>query len=140
MDNIYERFTRMNIRKSMLTGVGVAMMLAVTSACGGDDGSNASGDCLEPDKVNMAMDNEDYMNQIAWMTAEKKYWPELGFCEDARVVATSDYMAGLVGGDVWVAQGESADIWSGTARGSVDVNVRRCSCRLRRTSSSSPGS
>ncbi len=113
----------MNIRKSMLTGVGVAMMLAVTSACGGDDGSNASGDCLEPDKVNMAMDNEDYMNQIAWMTAEKKYWPKLGFCEDARVVATSDYMAGLVGGDVWVAQGESADIWSATAEGSVDLTI-----------------
>ena len=109
-------------RRTTLVGFGFALLLALTSACGGDD-PKASGDCLEPDKVNQAMDNEDYMNQIAWMTAEKKYWPELGFCEDARVVATSDYMAGLVGGDVWVAQGESADIWSATAEGSVDLTI-----------------
>ena len=116
----------MNAKKRRgITGIGFALMLVLISACGGsdDDSANASGDCLKLDQVNQAMDNEDYMNQIAWITADQKYWPDLGFCKDARVVATSDYMAGLVGGDVWVAQGESSDIWPATAEGSVDLTI-----------------
>ena len=113
--------------KRRLTAVGAVAALSFVSACGSDGdsgGTTAAGDdCLDPSQVEMAMDNEDYMNQIAWIVANERYWPELGFCEDARVIATSDYMAGLIGGDVWVAQGESSDIWPATAEGSVDLTI-----------------
>lgn len=101
--------------------VGVALSASLFAAsCGGSDDEEGS---LSIDQVSMAMDNEDYMNQIAWMTAEKRYWGDLGFSDKAKVVATSDYMAGLIGGDVWVAQGESSDIWPATAEGSVDLKI-----------------
>lgn len=109
-------------------GVGaIASLCLLAAACGGggSGGSSAAENApdLSIDQVKMAMDNEDYMNQIAWMTAEKKYWPQLGFTEPAQVVATSDYMAGLIGGNVWVAQGESDTIWPATAEGSVDLKI-----------------
>lgn len=114
----------MNSTRKRIAVVGTALALSLTAACGSDgEEAEASGDCLGLDQVNMAMDNEDYMNQIAWMVADENYWPELGFCEEARVVATSDYMAGLIGGDVWVSQGESSDIWPASAEGSVDLTI-----------------
>lgn len=105
--------------------VGLAMVVAfLGAACGGGGGGGGDDEnSLSLDQVRMAMDNEDYMNQIGWMAAEKRYWPKLGFTEKARVVATADYMAGLIGGDVWVAQGESSDIWPATAEGSVDLKI-----------------
>lgn len=110
-----------------LTYVGLTLAACLfATACGSsgtDSGGDSGGSSLSLDQVNMAMDNEDYMNQIAWMTAEKKYWPDLGFTEKADVAATSDYMAALVGGDVWVSQGESSDIWPATAEGSVDLKI-----------------
>lgn len=107
-------------RSKSLRVVGLAFVVALFGAsCGGSDEEGS----LSLDQVKMAMDNEDYMNQIGWMAAEKRYWGKLGFSEKAEVVATSDYMAGLVGGDVWVAQGESSDIWPATAEGSVDLKI-----------------
>jgi ABC-type nitrate/sulfonate/bicarbonate transport system substrate-binding protein len=98
----------------------VLTLLAV--ACGGDDdgGSGGGGD-LGVDRVELAIDNDDFMNQLAWIVAEERYWPDLGFTEDAEVVATDEYLAGLFGGDVWVAQGESDAIWAAMAEGSVDL-------------------
>jgi hypothetical protein len=61
--------------------------------------------------------------QMAWMVADEKYWPELGFTEPAEVVATDEYLAGLFGGDVWVAQGESDAIWGALAEGSVPLKI-----------------
>lgn len=108
-------------RSKSLRVVGAALAAGLFAvSCGG--GSESEGG-LSLDQVRMAMDNEDYMNQIAWMAAEKRYWGDLGFTEDAHVVATSDYMAGLIGGDVWAAQGESSDIWPATAEGSVDLKI-----------------
>ena len=69
------------------------------------------------------MDNDDFMNQLAWMVADEKYWPDLGFTEEAEVVATDEYLAGLFSGDVWVAQGESDVIWSALAEGSVPMKI-----------------
>lgn len=111
--------------KSKWTGIGAALSLCLVAAACGGGGDSASGEGpeLSIDQVRMAMDNEDYMNQIAWMTAEKKYWPNLGLTEKAQVAATSDYMAGLIGGNVWVAQGESDAIWPATAEGSVDLKI-----------------
>jgi ABC-type nitrate/sulfonate/bicarbonate transport system substrate-binding protein len=63
------------------------------------------------------------MNNLAWVVAQERYWPELGFTEDANVVATDEYMAGLLGGDVWVAQGESDVVWAALAEGSVPMKM-----------------
>lgn len=101
----------------------------LVAACGGDDGEStgSSGDKsdggLSIDQVRLAIDNDDYMNQLAWMIADDKYWPDLGFTEKAEVVASDEYIAGLVGGDVWVAQGESDVIWAALAEGSVKMKI-----------------
>jgi ABC-type nitrate/sulfonate/bicarbonate transport system substrate-binding protein len=57
------------------------------------------------------------------MVADEKYWPDLGFTKPASVVASSEYLAGLIGGDVWVAQGESDAIWAALAEGSVPMKI-----------------
>jgi ABC-type nitrate/sulfonate/bicarbonate transport system substrate-binding protein len=105
-----------------------ALLLAATmlAACGSDDdggGGGGDGDGLSLDQVKLAIDGDDYMNQLAWMVADEKYWPDLGFTEPAEVFATDEYIAGLAGGDVWVAQGESDVIWSAMAEGSIPLTV-----------------
>jgi ABC-type nitrate/sulfonate/bicarbonate transport system substrate-binding protein len=105
-----------------------ALLLATTlvaAACGGDDegGSGGGGDGGSLDQVRLAIDGDDFMNQLAWMVADDMFWPDLGFSEDAEVFATDEYIAGLVNGDVWVAQGESDVIWSALAEGSVPMKI-----------------
>lgn len=97
----------------------------LVTACGGDDGGDegGDGDGLSLDQVRLAIDNDDYMNQLAWMIADDSYWPDLGFTEPAEVFASDEYIAGLVGGDVWIAQGESDVIWSALAEGSVPLTI-----------------
>jgi ABC-type nitrate/sulfonate/bicarbonate transport system substrate-binding protein len=99
----------------------------VAAACGGDDGDGGTGgggdESLGVERVELAIDTDDYMNNLAWVVAQEKYWPELGFTEKAKVVATDEYMAGLLGGDVWVAQGESDLIWGALAEGSVPMKI-----------------
>jgi ABC-type nitrate/sulfonate/bicarbonate transport system substrate-binding protein len=99
----------------------VAAVALVVSGCGDDD--NNTGEGLSLDQVRLAIDNDDFMNSMAWMIAEDRYWPELGFTEQAEVVATDEYLAGLFGGDVWVAQGESDAIWAALAEGSIPMKV-----------------
>jgi ABC-type nitrate/sulfonate/bicarbonate transport system substrate-binding protein len=102
----------------------------LVAACGGDgdggsggSGGNGDGEGLSLDQVKLAIDNDDYMNQLAWMIADDKYWPDLGFTEKAEVVASDEYLAGLVGGSVWVAQGESDAIWAALAEGSIPMKI-----------------
>ncbi len=105
-----------------LTTVLLGAVALVVAGCGGDDDSGGDGG-LSKDQVRLAMDNDDYMNQLAWMVADEKYWPDLGFTEPAEVVASDEYLAGLFNGDVWVAQGESDVIWSALAEGSVPMKI-----------------
>jgi ABC-type nitrate/sulfonate/bicarbonate transport system substrate-binding protein len=99
----------------------------VAAACGSDDSGGSSGGGedggLSLNQVRLAIDGDDYMNQLAWMVADENYWPDLGFTEEAEVFATDEYIAGLAGGDVWVAQGESDVIWSALAEGSVPMKI-----------------
>jgi ABC-type nitrate/sulfonate/bicarbonate transport system substrate-binding protein len=105
-----------------------AVLLAATllAACGSDDSGGDSGGDSGPgglNQVRLAIDGDDYMNQLAWMVADERYWPDLGFTEEAEVFATDEYIAGLAGGDVWVAQGEADVIWSALAEGSVPMTI-----------------
>jgi ABC-type nitrate/sulfonate/bicarbonate transport system substrate-binding protein len=107
-----------------------AVLLAATlvaAACGSDDSGGSSGggdgDGLSMDQVRLAIDGDDYMNQLAWMVADDMFWPDLGFTEDAEVFATDEYIAGLAGGDVWIAQGEADVIWSALAEGSIPMKI-----------------
>jgi ABC-type nitrate/sulfonate/bicarbonate transport system substrate-binding protein len=98
----------------------------VAVACGGDTGGGGGGGAgggLGVDQVQLAIDTDDYMNNLAWVVADQKYWPDLGFEENAKVVATEEYMAGLFGGNVWVAQGESDVVWAALAEGSVPLKM-----------------
>jgi ABC-type nitrate/sulfonate/bicarbonate transport system substrate-binding protein len=103
------------------------LMGLIAAACGddesngGDGGGTAEGEMLP--QVQLAIDNDDFMNQLAWMVADERYWPDLGFEEKAEVVASDEYIAGLLGGDVWVAQGESDVIWAALAEGSVPLKI-----------------
>jgi ABC-type nitrate/sulfonate/bicarbonate transport system substrate-binding protein len=106
----------------------VLMLLGLIAAACGDDDSNggngggtAEGEMLP--SVQLAIDNDDFMNQLAWIVAAERYWPDLGFEEEAEVVASDEYIAGLLGGDVWVAQGESDVIWAALAEGSVPLKI-----------------
>jgi NitT/TauT family transport system substrate-binding protein len=116
------------MKKFRLPALVLAAALLV-AACGGDDGdsgdggSGGDGGGLSIDQVKLAIDNDDYMNQLAWMIADDKYWPDLGFTKKADVVASDEYIAGLVGGSVWIAQGESDVIWSALAEGSVPMKI-----------------
>lgn len=124
----------------MRTVRGFALLLAMAllaAACGGGDGAAesetggataegeaaAEGEALSLTQVALAIDNDDFMNQMAWMIADEMFWPELGFTEPAEVVASDEYLAGLVGGDVWVAQGEADVIWAALAEGSVPLTI-----------------
>ena len=102
-----------------------AAALVLVAGCGGDDEPSSGSDDggLSLNQVKLAIDNDDFMNQMAWMIADEKYWPELGFTEPAEVVATDEYLAGLFGGDVWVAQGESDAVWGALNEGSVPMKI-----------------
>jgi ABC-type nitrate/sulfonate/bicarbonate transport system substrate-binding protein len=100
----------------------------IVAACGGDSqtggaGGGDGGDGLGVERVELAIDTDDYMNNLAWVVSAEQYWPKLGFQEPPKVVATDEYMAGLLGGNVWVAQGESDVIWGALAEGSVPMKI-----------------
>ena len=100
----------------------------IAAACGGGDDGGASGGGgdgggLGVEQVELAIDTDDYMNNLAWAVSDAKYWPDLGFQNKAKVVATDEYMAGLFGGQVWVAQGESDVVWAALAEGSVPLKI-----------------
>ncbi len=109
------------MKKAMAVAVGLGAISALLTACGGDDGRRRRYGSIT--QVRMSYDGDDYMNQMSWIVADEKYWPELGFDEPAEVTASPEYLAGLIGGDVWIAQGESDVIWSAIAEGSVDLTV-----------------
>ena len=105
----------------------VAVLAAVTglalTGCAGSGDEQGGREKEKFTQVRMSYDNDDFMNQMTWMVADEKYWPELGFTEPAEVTASDEYMAALIGGDVWVAQGESDAIWAAMAEGSVPLTI-----------------
>ena len=107
--------------------IGLIFVAALVAAsCGGDDDEAAGGggeEGLGVERVELAIDTDDYMNNLAVAVADERYWSDLGFTEKADWVATDEYMAGLFGGDVWVAQGESDVIWAALAEGSVPLKI-----------------
>lgn len=111
--------------KSLKIGAVLMSGALLLSACGSDsdDGGSKSEEGGTLNQVRLAIDGDDYMNQLAWMVADEQFWPDLGFTEEAEVVASDEYLAGLFGGDVWVAQGESDVIWSALAEGSVPMKI-----------------
>src|SRR5688572_27739575 len=109
------------VKKSAMGIVAISALSLTLAGCGG--GSEATGEDGKYTQVRMSYDNDDFMNQMTWMVADEKYWPELGFSEPAELTASEEYMAGLIGGDVWIAQGESDVIWSAIAEGSVPLTI-----------------
>lgn len=109
--------------RSRLKLIGVLMALTLIAvACGDDEGGGSGGEGdLGVARVELAIDNDDFMNQLAVIVAEERYWPDLGFAEDVEYAASDEYLAALFGGDVWMAQGESDAIWAAMAEGSVDL-------------------
>ncbi|HWM75606.1 MAG TPA: ABC transporter substrate-binding protein [Nocardioides sp.] len=108
------------MRKAIAVVAGLSAVSVGLTACGGDEKGTEDGKVVQ---VRMSYDGDDYMNQMTWMVADEKYWPELGFTQDAEVTASPEYLAGLIGGDVWVAQGESDVIWAAVAEGSVPLTI-----------------
>ena len=110
------------MKKAVAVMAAMGAISVTLAACGGDDGGGGE-DGGEVTQVRMSYDGDDYMNQMTWMLADEKYWPELGFSEPAEVTASPEYLAGLIGGDVWVSQGESDVIWAAIAEGSVPLTI-----------------
>ena len=110
--------------RARVTALALALGL-LAAACGGS-GSGGQGDGkggLGVSRVELMMDNDDFMNQVAWIIADEKYWPGLGFSEPAEVSAGDEYLAALIGGSVWVAQGETDAIFAAMAEGAPIVAV-----------------
>jgi ABC-type nitrate/sulfonate/bicarbonate transport system substrate-binding protein len=110
------------VKKALAVAAGLTM-LSTLAACGGDGDGEGGGDGDEVTQVRMSYDGDDFMNQMTWMVADDMFWPDLGFSEPAEVTASPEYLAGLIGGDVWVAQGESDAIWAAVAEGSVPLTI-----------------
>jgi ABC-type nitrate/sulfonate/bicarbonate transport system substrate-binding protein len=115
-----------DVKRKLLVAILAAGLVA--AACGGDDeGGGAAGGGQDGeigvDRVELAIDTDDYMNNLAVAVSQERYWADLGFKKEADWVATDEYMAGLLGGDVWVAQGESDVIWGALAEGSVPMKI-----------------
>ena len=110
------------MKKAVAVMAAMSAISVTLAACGGDDGGGG-GDGGEITQVRMSMDGDDFMNQMTWMVSDEMYWPEMGFDEPAEVTASPEYLAGLIGGDVWVAQGESDVIWAALAEGSVPLKI-----------------
>lgn len=108
------------MRKSVAAVAGMSAIALALAGCGGAEGDS---DGERYDQVRMSYDGDDFMNQMTWMVADEKYWPDLGFTKSADVTASSEYIAGLIGGDVWIAQGESDVIWAAVAEGSVPLTI-----------------
>ena len=108
------------MRKAIAVVAGLSAVSVGLTACGGDEKGTEDGEVVQ---VRMSYDGDDYMNQMTWMVADEMFWPELGFTQEAEVTASPEYLAGLIGGDVWVAQGESDVIWSAIAEGSVPMTI-----------------
>jgi ABC-type nitrate/sulfonate/bicarbonate transport system substrate-binding protein len=112
------------VKKAVAVMAAMSAISVSLAACGGDDGGGGSGsDGDKITQVRMSYDGDDYMNQMTWMVADEMYWPDLGFDEPAEVTASPEYLAGLIGGDVWIAQGESDVIWAAIAEGSVPLKI-----------------
>lgn len=107
------------MKKSLVGAAAISALSLTMAGCGGD----ASGEDDKYTQVRMSYDNDDFMNQMTWMVADEKYWSDLGLSEPAKVTASEEYMAGLIGGDVWVAQGEADVIWAAVAEGSVPLTI-----------------
>jgi ABC-type nitrate/sulfonate/bicarbonate transport system substrate-binding protein len=120
----WEGAERRSAVKRKLMGL-LCVAVLVAAACGGDDeASGGGGDGgFGVERVQLAIDTDDYMNNLAVAVADDRYWSELGFEKSADWVATDEYMAGLFGGDVWMAQGESDAIWAALAEGSVPLKI-----------------
>lgn len=106
----------------------VAIVMLTLSACGQDSddttpSANTGDDQLSVERVEMAMDNDYFMNQLAWAVADELFWPELGFTEPANVVSSEEWVSGLLGGSVWVGQGETAQVWAANSEGADLVLV-----------------
>jgi len=108
------------VRKAIAVLAGLSAVSVGLTACGGDEKGTEDGKVVQ---VRMSYDGDDFMNQMTWMVAAEKYWPELGFTEEEEVTASPEYLAGLIGGDVWIAQGESDVIWAAVAEGSVPLTI-----------------
>jgi ABC-type nitrate/sulfonate/bicarbonate transport system substrate-binding protein len=101
--------------------VGAVLCFTAAACGGGSEERDTGGESLSIDQVKMAEDNGDWMDQIVYTTADEKYWGDLGFAKPAKFAVTNDYIAGLVGGSIWMGQGESDAIWGAMAEGSVPL-------------------
>ena len=73
------------MRKAIAVVAGLSAVSVGLTACGGDEKGTEDGEVVQ---VRMSYDGDDYMNQMTWMVADEKYWPELGFTEPAEVTAS----------------------------------------------------
>ena len=68
------------MRKAIAVVAGLSAVSVGLTACGGDEEGTEDGEIVQ---VRMSYDGDDYMNQMTWMVADEKFWPELGFTEPA---------------------------------------------------------
>jgi len=116
--------------------VGVVAMVA--TACGGSDADSSDGDtstedgageeaaaaagsCDDPgevlEEITVGINNPNYATQLAVVMADERgYFADEGI-QDVEIIETDEYIAGLIGGSLFIAQGDS-DVTFGSAEAS----------------------
>lgn len=111
-------------RKRLLLVIVVLLFVWVTAACqpaGGESADTGDGEALSLSGVNFATSSNDAVDLMVVYSTAEKFWPEVGFTEEPRIIVTDDILPALVSEEVWIIQGGTSQIWAAMAEGSLDL-------------------
>jgi ABC-type nitrate/sulfonate/bicarbonate transport system substrate-binding protein len=111
-------------KKRLLFVMVVLLFVFVTAACqasGGESADTGDGEPLSLNGVNFATSSNDAVDLMVVYSTAEKFWPEVGFTEEPRIIVTDDILPALVSEEVWVIQGGTSQFWAAMAEGSLDL-------------------
>jgi ABC-type nitrate/sulfonate/bicarbonate transport system substrate-binding protein len=108
-------------RRASLCAALVALVSLSLAACGGSgDTSTAGSGSSVKSSITLGMNNPNYATQLpVFVALDKGYFKEVGI-NDVKVVTSDEFVAGLVGGSIDIAQGDT-DQWLNAAQKSRKV-------------------
>ena len=102
--------------RALRYAVVIGMVSLLLAACGGSGSTSGKGGSSAAVKssITVGMNNPNYATQLpVFIALDKGYFKEVGI-NDVKVVTSDEYVAGLVGGSLDIAQGDT-DAWLNAA-------------------------
>jgi ABC-type nitrate/sulfonate/bicarbonate transport system substrate-binding protein len=109
-------------RRASRYAIVIGILSLLLAACGGSKNSSDTGGSGAGVKssITVGMNNPNYATQLpVFIALDKGYFKEVGI-NDVKVVTSDEYVAGLVGGSLDIAQGDT-DAWLNAAEKSHKV-------------------